>query len=121
MPAPSAEQRRFPRIPFARAGEIEIRGKDLAESERVPVSFLTVSCEGVGLKIKQPPTTSLHRGTSVILHFTVGEHALEIPGRIAWASDAQEVGIKLQLALATAATRHAFAAWIVDTTKRAVS
>ena len=115
----NAEQRRFPRIPFLQTGEIEIRSKDF-DKVRVPISIRTVSCEGVGLHVTQSSAIGIKRGTSVTLHFVAGDSRLEIPGRVAWATEERDVGIKLQLALAGAATRHAYAAWIVDTTKRAV-
>lgn len=93
---------------------------------RFPVTIHTISCEGMGLSMRQPSGMSaIVPGTMVVMCFALRERAVELPANIVWFQPNRErpgelsVGIHLRLELAAAATRQAFATWVVGLTTQA--
>lgn len=117
---PTNETRRYPRIAIEHPGELELRNDDGSgrkRTDRVPVLIRAVSCEGIGLHLCQR-TEGLTIGRIVTIRFTVGRsNTMELPARVVWYRPAPDqrfdLGLRLQLEIAPAATRRNYAAWIV--------
>jgi hypothetical protein len=125
MPTP---QRRYPRVPFDKPGQLEVRVSPRRAPTRrmhVPVTIRSISCEGVGIALREPQALPIGRGASVTMHFSIGRYELQLPGRVAWHRDRGEstypfdLGIRLQLELAPVEMRQAYATWIVGVIARA--
>ncbi len=108
----ATEKRKFPRLPFARQGELEWRRG--GDAIRLPVVLRTVSCEGASIETQTPDV--VHKGDDVLLRFEVARTDVELPARVVWASGS-EAGVRLQLALAARAARTTFAGWVVRETQ----
>jgi hypothetical protein len=118
-------RRKYPRVGLERPCDVELRmpqGRGPTRRVRVPMTIRSLSCEGAGLALQEPLPAPLDRGAGVVLHFSAGDQAVILPGHVVWYSPepgrALEVGVRLQLELAEARSRQAYATWIVDVTRR---
>lgn len=97
-------------------------GRGPTRRVRVPMTIRSLSCEGVGLALQSPLSVPLRRGTGVVLHFAAGDRDVVLPGQVVWFSPEPgrtfDLGVRLQLELAEARSRQAYATWIVDVTRR---
>ncbi len=111
--------RKYPRIPLDQRAKLEVqrgRGTDLAW-ETLDVDVRTASCEGVGIKLRQPTKSLILKNHRSVLHFHAGNAPILIPGRVAWFAGNVgadlDLGIRLDLALAQASSRELYSSWIV--------
>lgn len=77
----------------------------------------TASCEGVGLKLRSPCENPIMRNRRGVLHLNAGGASIEVPCRVAWSASEDgaelDMGMRLDLALARAASRELYSSWIV--------
>lgn len=111
---PYARQRKYPRIPFNRAGTLEFHDSRRGRL-KIPATITSVACEGIGLTMHQP--MSLRRRARVSVSLSIQDNELTLPGVVAWQQE-NGVGIHLLLELALPATRQRWAHWIVDQTSQ---
>jgi hypothetical protein len=109
----TAELRRFPRIAFEGAGEVEAPG-----AAAVPVVVRDVSCEGVGLEL--PAGARLLPGAIVALRFSTPEGPVVLSARVVWVAG-QRIGTHLRLGDTEPASKRTFGAWIAPLTKQALA
>ncbi len=110
------ERREHPRIRLKFEGSMELCGR--VRRQTVLVRVRSATCEGLGLQMIGNRLYLLRRDERVVLRFFNGELELELPGRVAWTTDQPgkelDFGVRLQLALAPAKMREAYATWVVD-------
>lgn len=122
----SESKRRYPRVEHSLACEMDVKEPGSPRPRRVsfPATIRQVSPEGIGLSIGADEL-SLARGSAVTVRFALAGNDLAIPGRIAWygpeESRSYDAGINLQLSLAQAADRQAYAEWVVSLIRRAAA
>jgi len=119
------EMRRFPRVHCRLPGEMFVRrpnrgpGTEL-ECVGLPVTILSMTCEGVGIEIRGRDRPVMERGTPLVLRFDIGEHVMELPGAVAWYREHRDtarpcdLGVRLRMDYARSDSTRAYAAWIVD-------
>jgi PilZ domain-containing protein len=116
-------QRRYPRVPLDQPGEMEIRIRPTpgaaSRPRKVPVTIRTVSCEGMGLVVRdRRDLRGIGVGTTVTMRLEAGGARVEVPGRVAWydpraPETRYDLGVKLHLEIARAAERQHWAEWVV--------
>jgi hypothetical protein len=115
----TAVNRKYPRADIDHPGVMTVRIPDRGLTQPVPVAIRQISCEGAGLALRAT-AMPLERRTMVTMNFKVEGRHFEIPGLIAWVAPAKaphgplDLGVRFQLALVPAATREAYARWIVS-------
>jgi len=93
----------------------------------LPMVVLSLTCEGVGLRILGSRRPILERGTSVTVRFQVGGRKLELPGRVAWhrarpdPARPCDLGIRLRLEKTRCGSTNAYADWVVDLVGRSMN
>ena len=115
--------RRFPRIPFTDAGELEVpvrRSDPHAGSQRLAVHFRTISCQGASLALGHGDALRVIPGAEVQLCFRAGERAIQLPARVVWTAGSL-AGLRLRVNQADDDTRRAYADWIVPLTNEAIA
>ncbi len=108
-----AVQRRFPRIPFEQAAEIEYLDRGSRRRVVCSVSLASVACEGLGIAVQT--AIKLPRRSRVNVKFELNGEEVSLPGAVAWSRD-QKLGIRLLLELARPEARQRWAHWIVEQT-----
>jgi hypothetical protein len=122
-------RRKFRRIRYEHPAEVEVRIDAAkpgvsARRMRLPVTLRTVSPEGVGLAMDPVQAYAPVRGGQITTVMQVRDQKFELPGKIAWCVRSSgavpriDMGIHLHLELAAAATRKAYATWIVNLTRK---
>lgn len=122
------ESRRFPRVSITGEGAVTVRAvgtaseltpAQLPDSPPVRVRLQDLSPAGAGIIMN--PDSAPSRRDRVTLHLSVNGKQLDIPARVAWKGfygELVRVGLSLELELASAAHRRAYAEWIVDRIRR---
>lgn len=110
----SITRRRFPRVPYAKPGEIDVT----RQHETVAVTVREVSPGGLGLTLSRRAESQLPRNTPIAIRFRANDEDIELPGRVAWYGSSSEypldMGVQLQLHLAPQRHRRIYARWVVD-------
>ena len=118
MPKPQtgSERREHPRVALKCDGTMEMCGR--SRRQTIMVRIRSATFEGMGLRVIGNKHYLLRRDERVVLRFDNGDENLELPARIAWCTSEPgqklDFGVKLQLALATAKSREAYAGWVVE-------
>jgi len=110
---PYAVQRRFPRIPFEQAAEIEYLDRSQGKRVVCPVALRSVACEGIG--IAADSKLALSRRARVNVNLSIDGEVVSLPGAVAWLRDGG-LGVHLLLELAMPEIRQRWAHWIVEKT-----
>ncbi len=110
------ERREHQRVALECDGSMELCGR--SRRQTVLVRIRSATFEGMGLRVIGNKHYLLRRDERVVLRFERNSEHLELPARIAWckseAGHKLDFGVKLQLALATAKSREAYAEWVVE-------
>lgn len=115
----TTSSRQYPRIPLNIPAEIEVQVRKAGKLSwsKLRVAMRTASCEGVGLKIMESGPNPITKNRKIVFRFKTGSSAIELPGRVAWSATGEgadlDLGVRLDLALAKAASRQVYSSWIV--------
>lgn len=123
------ERRAYPRIASDLAGALEFKVTSAASKSspaiqrlQVPVGVSSLSREGAAVYwLAEPPTADLP-SRRVTLHLAIGPRNHQVPAMVAWATypdpdGVARLGLRLELAASSAATRIAFTEWIAEQTR----
>jgi Tfp pilus assembly protein PilZ len=81
----------------------------------------TISCEGASIRVRNDDANQMERGERLNVGLVVNGDKLTLPAVVAWVRphcrQSSVVGLKLMLPLADAASRMAYAEWIVAETR----
>jgi hypothetical protein len=122
------EKRRYPRVPAQAAAELEVKVDDPGGGKRelVPIWIRSFAPEGMGIAYAaDPPSRAPAIGARVTVRCRIEGSDLELPGRVAWLpgqggpAEPFDVGLVLNLELATFTARRTYATWIVKEISKA--
>jgi hypothetical protein len=122
----SSEKRRYPRVAADAAGELELKIEDARGSRQAlfPIRIRSFAPEGMGIAYagERPPRPPAI-GARVTVRCRIQNDDIELPGRVAWLpgtepSEPFDVGLELNLELASFNARRRYATWIVGELSR---
>jgi hypothetical protein len=111
MPRP---QRRYPRVPCDVPAELTIDDRNA-----VHVAIRSLTCDGLGLLVPEPPGGPPSRDERVTVRLTASGHIVTLYGRVAWfqplrAGRPCNLGVKIDAEPVDPEVADAWADWVVE-------